>query len=259
MRYRKIAVAAGFSPTLPALLAEAGRLAAAFGADWQIIHAAEETREKANAFAEAFHELENPPSGILWSPSESPLAGILAAVQSGECELLISGALEREPEHRTFLGSVARGLMNELCCDKLFLSRPQIEASNPLKLAVAMAPSGHERTHLAVAVELSHSLPVTEIMVAGVDSLFASASGLNPRQVAEQAAEELRSQVNGSVKVDWHCVQSNTGFGLCDFVQGVGPDLFVTAAAYEGGRYLLPTHLSWLHQVIPCNTLIVRG
>lgn len=257
MRYRKIAVAAGFSPTLPALLAQAGRLARATGAQLILIHAADEEPAKAAAFAEVLEQLNQPPAAVWWSPGTTPVEGILKAVNASGADLLIAGALEREPEHRAFLGSVARGIMNDLCCDKLLLTQPRLEPPETLKLAIAMEPRGQERGHLTVAEELCAILPFQDVVVAGTDSPLSAASGFHPRQVVEAAAAELRKKL--PIAVDSHCVQSNTGFALCDYIQGSGPDLLVVAATLENGRYVLPRHLSWLNQVIPCNTLIVRG
>ena len=255
MTYRRVGVASTFSPTFAAVLAEAGSFARHCGAELEIIHAAAFDAEKEKRFIETMGRS----AAIRWVDENPPSQAIIAAAQDYDYELLIAGALACEDCDRPFTSSVARELMRDAPCDLLLVPRP-LEAPEVMRRVVfALEPGQDVEAFLRRSVELLRPEHVT---IAATETPFAAAiaasRGEEPRDV-DAWMEELGGLLSGGeAEIETRIVTSNTGYTLCDVIQGLEADLLVVKAlpGEQGGA--LPLHMDWLYQVIPTRLLVTK-
>jgi hypothetical protein len=53
-------------------------------------------------------------------------------------------------------------------------------------------------------------------------------------------------------------VTSNTGYALCEVIQGLEADLLVVKALPNAQGGTLPQHVDWLYQIIPTRLLVAK-
>lgn len=255
---RRAAVASTFSPTQRAVLAEAVRFARTLDAELVVLHAAERTPEKEAGFLEVMEGL-GESLEICWTPGNTPGDALIGAMAQGGFDLLIAGALERDPlaTEKAFTGSVARRLMIEAPCDLLLLPRPA-EAASPVASAFfAVEPGQQVEGFIRSAISV---LGLREVTLGVVETPFANAIALSKGEEPVDAgawADALAAKLAAPhLRVESSVIDSNTGFGLCDAAQSCGADLMVVRARRDTGRTILPAHLDWMRQVIPMRLLV---
>jgi nucleotide-binding universal stress UspA family protein len=253
MNYQRAAVASTFSPTFAAVLAEAEHFARSYGADLHIVHASNFDAEKERRFFDAMRRRIE----IRWAAGETPARAILDATTGGGYELLIAGALQKEDSDRHFTNGVARELLRATPCDLLLLPHPSTTPPPVRHVVFAVEPGQDMTEFLKNQVRRLRPQAVT---ITATHTPFAAAiaasRGEEPANV-EEWLENLAVAVDGDgVEVETSVVTSNTGYSLCDFIQGLEPDLLVVKM--ENRADPLPAHMNWLYQVIPSRLLAVR-
>ncbi len=256
--YQHVAVASTFSPRFFAVLAEADAVARRLGSSLQVIHAAAEHTEAIERFFEALERLGRAgDTGILWSVAATPTEAIVTACERNGVDLLLAGALEREGDHRNFVGGVARDLLDRSNCDLLLLPEP-MEAPRPCRRVVVDVdlknPSVPFLNHAcAVATGLGAEEMIFSATVTPFDEARAGAGVLDEARLAD--CVDPAEGFEGEVEI--RLLRSTTGFVTCDFLQDEAADLFIAGRArrVQGGG--LPPRLDWLRQVIPTDVLLV--
>jgi nucleotide-binding universal stress UspA family protein len=256
MTYRRAGVASTFSPTFAAVLAEAGSFARHCGAELEIVHAAAFDAEKEKRFFETIGRS----AEIRWVNEGPPSQAIIAAAQNHDYELLIAGALQFEEADRPFTSSVARELMRDAPCDLLLVPRP-LESPDVLRRVVFALEPGED-----VAPFLRNSLKLLRpehVTIAVTKTPFAAAiaasRGEEPRDV-DAWLEELGELLSGAgPEIETRIVTSNTGYPLCDVIEGLQADLLVVRALPDEQGGALPLHMDWLYQVIPTRLLVAKN
>jgi nucleotide-binding universal stress UspA family protein len=253
--YRRAGVASTFSPTFTAVLAEAESFARHCGAELEIIHAAEFDAEKERRFFEAMGE----DAAIRWLGKNPPAQAIISAAQDYDYELVIAGALQVEDADRPFTSSVARELMRAAPCDLLLVPRP-LESPNVLRRIVFALEPGEDVSHF-----LDNSLKLLRpehATIAVTETPFAAAiAASRGEEVRDMDAwlEEVSAPLFGAgVEIDTRVVTSNTGYALCEVIQGLEADLLVVKALPNDQGGTLPLHVDWLYQIIPTRLLVAR-
>lgn len=249
--YRRAAVASTFSPTFAAVLAEAKCFAGHCEASLEVLHAAARTDEKESRFREVL----GAGAAIRWVENESPAAALLSV--AGDYELLIAGALQREDGERPYTSGVARDLLRSASCDLLLVPRPAEHPAPPAHVVLALDPGEDGRDLLARTVSILHPRRVT---IAVTHTPFAAAIAASRGEAPTDLDAWLEGLAVGledcDIELDQRVVRSNTGYNLCDTVEGLEADLLVVKASEAGS---LPLHMNWLFQVIPTRLLVVRG
>lgn len=253
MKYRRAAVASTFSPTFAAVLAEAEHFARFCKAELDIVHASNFDEEKEKRFFDAMRRRIE----IRWVQAETPAQAIVDATREGGYGLLIAGALQRDDTDRHFTNGVARELLRSAPCDLLLLPHPNTEPAPVRRVVFAVEPGEDVGDFLREQVRQLRPEAVT---IAATHTPFAAAiaasRGEEPSDV-NKWLERLVMEVDGNgVEVDASVVTSNTGYTLCDFIEGLNADLLVVKK--QAARDPLPAHMNWLYQVIPCRLLAVR-
>lgn len=258
--YRKAAVASTFSPTHRAVLAEADSFSRHVGASLDVLHAAAHTADTERKFRESLTELGRE-AYVHWLPGNSPAESLLDGARDLKYDVVVAGALEREPEEqeRAFTGSVARRFLSEAPCDVFLVPRPE-ENPRPIESGLFAVQPGTKMKEFVE--EQARALSLAHIIVVVSETPFARAiaaskgqAALDTREWADHLADQLKAS---GLSAEASVVDSNTGFGLCEAARGFDADLMIVQASSRGGRAQLPGHLNWLNQVIPTRFLLCR-
>lgn len=252
MNYQRAGVASNFSPTFAAVLAEANAFASLCGAALEIIHASEEDSEKESRFRAVL-----PNCPVRWGQGATPSDAILATAKICHHDLLIAGALRSEGSDQPFTNGVARALLNQATCDLLLLPHPRDEPIPLEHLVFAFDPGVACADFLRDVVRKLRPVRITVVVTKTpfADAIAAS-RGEEPSDLdawLEESVDGLREE---TVEVETRIVASNTGYNLCDVVQGFDADLLVVRGSV--GSATLPIHMTWLRQIIPTRLLVVR-
>ena len=256
--YRRAGVASAISPTFVPILAEALNFAAHVGAELEIFHAAEYEAGKEQRFQEALVAL-NAQAHIRWVAEHGELAAILTgAAQTAGCDLLMAGALAKEDSERPFSNGVARALLRATTCDLLLFPGPSETPGPPAHIVFALEPGGAVSDWLRQSVSVLRPEKVTLATLHSPFTQALAASRGEEHVEADAWLEGLADDLSGTkVEIDTFAVPSNTGFTLCDAIQGMNAGLLVVRADPATGA--LPRHMDWLYQVIPTRLLLVRN
>lgn len=264
--YRHIGVASTFSPRFLAVLAEADRIARAFGLPLSIVHAATAGESDSPRFTEALVRLgRREPTPVIWIPvtdALSPADAILEACAAHKIDLLLAGALERETDLRNFTGGVARELLQRTPCDILLSPKPEEADSGCEIVAIEVDINQPPATALLTrACEIATRLGAKDLVFIGVVTPFREAKAATGRIFLQTPEERLAAIVDKASgfegRVDCRLIESNTGFSVCDFVQDAGVNLLIVPAQFKDGPRRLPAHMDWLLQVIPTDVLLL--
>jgi nucleotide-binding universal stress UspA family protein len=256
--YRKVGIASTFSPSHKAVLAEAFRFVDVLGAEAVLLHAADGTEAAEARFLASLHELGRDASRK-YVPGPDPCAAITGAAGALGLDLLVAGALERQPHshERSFTGSVASRLLGESPCDVLLLPRAQEEPPRIERAFFAVEPGQDPGAFIPATVRL---LGLRQIIVGVAETPFAAALALSRGEEPvdlQQWVDDMAGNLGvGDVEVETRVVDSNTGFGLCDAARAMEAQLMVVHAPRKRGHTILPNHLDWMRQVIPTRLLL---
>ena len=276
--YQHIGVAVAFSPRLHALLSEAAHHGLRFGDRLSLIHAGEETPEKAARFHEALREAGLPEdTPVHWAPG-TPDEAILRVVEQQQIDFLMAGALERERALRYYLGSVAHNLVREAPCSLLLLTDPSPAPEPFRRIVVVTDYSESAVVALAKALRFAamEEAVEVEVHVIRVLSQYGEAMLLSEgvrRERAEhyhartKAEEEalladfVVSAGRHEVAVEAHVIEGRTGLVVAEFVRARQADLLVMPSANRNSHFferLFPSDMEWVLREIPCNLWVAR-
>jgi nucleotide-binding universal stress UspA family protein len=269
--YKTIAVATTFSPRFKQVLAEAKRMSERFSADLHLIHVGMRNDETPKKFGKVLAELELPADSLIHYEEGDPAEAILAALTRENIDMLVAGALEKEIVLHPFLGNVARRLVREANCAVMLFTHPE-NRPKPLRRIVFIADRSPEElpaletTLLLAEAEGCERLYVIAIVTA-FDEARASILGdamnaqvQEPNGPKEDALEELVLSAGATeVPIETRYIRGATGLAASDFVRSVEADLLVVRLPSTGRvAQQLPTNISWVSDVIPCNLWVIR-
>jgi len=264
--YRSIAAATTFSPRFHAVLSEAGRTAAYFGANLQLIHVGEESAEKRQRIAEGLAQFQLPPETVVhWAPGDPATMICKMALETGS-DLVVAGAVKGEvgggTGYRPFANDIARKLIAEAPFDLFLFLEPQ-EARRPLQCPAVMVDFTETSAEaLRRVVQIAKDRGAEKVFALQVLTTF-DEHRLRAAGFEGDADERLDQFVLDStpldVPVETRCIRGNTGFAACELLQDLGADLMVVPTGMPGRSHpVLSPSLDWLYQVIPCNLWVMR-
>ncbi|MEI8292551.1 MAG: hypothetical protein WCG66_01030 [bacterium] len=249
------AVASTFSPRFLAILAEADRMARAFGASLSVLHAGDRTDEKVALFQRAFGDLGRQDVKIFWCGHGDTAGALVASASSERFDLFIAGTIARPNDPRNFTGTIVRELFTRTPCDLLLIPEPVERPPTGLSACLLLeARSPRWRA----AKRTLQTLQPDKILILAADSPLARARcPLAEEADTADVLEEIRLELGGiAPEVDLRCIQSNTGFLICDIVQDMAPDFLLVESSWKEGLRVLPHYLDWLELVIPSRLFL---
>jgi nucleotide-binding universal stress UspA family protein len=266
--YKTIAVASTFSPRFEQVLSEAKRMRDRFGSALNLIHVGEQTPETAKKFGEVLERVQLPADSTIHYEHGNPAEGILRALKNNKIDLVMAGALEKEVVLHPFLGNVARRLVREADCSIMLFTKPEGQPK-PLRRIVFVAEYSDfarealkQTFHLALG-ERSERLYVVRVITT-FDEARAKTDGdgeeLKPPDDEELKLEDFILSAGATdVPIEARCIRGNTGFAAADFVKSIDADMLVVPVApSSNGGPTIPSNVSWITDVIPCNLWLIR-
>lgn len=261
--YQRVAVASTFSPRFQAVISEADRLARLLDAPLSVVHADLESADKVERFKEALAAVQRDgETPLLWAEDDTtpPTESILAACQRGGVDLLLAGALERDNDHRFFLGGVARGLLQRAPCDLLLITRPSENGAPLNHIVIEVDLDSPNVPALQKCLDVAQCFGAQRVTFITVITPFEEAvfAAKETPVFTEESLTELLDPLTGfDGEAEVRIVRTTTGFGACDFIQEVEADLLIVITSSDQGTRMLPHHMDWLLQVIPTNVLLL--
>ena len=271
MPYKTVAVASTFSPRFKQVLAEAKRIRERFSADLHLFYVGKRNEEIAKKFRDALSQLELPLDSNIHYEEGDPADAILRALAREKIDVIVAGALEKEVVLHPFLGNVARRLVREAPCSVMLFTAPAA-TPKPLRRIVFIADYSDtrldalKRTLPFAAAESCERLYVIRIITT-FDQARASMrenAGEHAKRSRDDDEEEalekfVLSAGATDVPIETRCIRGNTGLAASDFVQSIKADLLVVPLEKKaGGTQQLPSNITWVTDVIPCNLWMIR-
>ncbi len=275
--FNKLGLAVTFSPTGRALLKEAHRLKKLFDSKLVLIHCGKkdsQTEEKLQNLIEN-SGIDDSSLEITWTEGEPAKSIIKSSVHSG-VDLLIIGALEKEPMMKYYLGSVARRIMREAYTSVLILKSPSEEPAQFKKFCVSTDYSSESEK----AIILSHNFAKLEnadefLIVRNYDvpalssTIMNTGNSIETKVLIDQMQVEEEDKMNlfikelgiHDIKITAKCVFGREGWEAGNFARSHDVDIFVVSAGSKKFNILdrvFPNELEYLFKVLPSNLLIIR-
>jgi hypothetical protein len=141
----------------------------------------------------------------------------------------------------------------------LLVPRPLESPSVLRRIVFALEPGENVLHFLESSVKLLRPEHVT---IAVTETPFAAAIAASRGEELQDVhvwLEELCGLLSGTgAEIDARVVTSNTGYALCEVIQGLEADLLVVKALPDDQGGALPLHMDWLYQIIPTRLLVAK-
>ncbi|MHB8579513.1 MAG: universal stress protein [Ignavibacteriaceae bacterium] len=275
--FKKIGLAFTFSPTGLALLIETKRLKELFNSELVLIHSGKRDDEAEQKLNEMIDNsgLDKSVTEIIWGYG-NPASAILKAAESANIDLLITGALEKEPVLKYYLGSVARKIMREASSSVLILKSPSEIASDFKKFCVTTDYSQESEAVIKFTYQFALKEKADEFIVlrdiytpglssaeieSGITSKAEEVISIFQKEEEEKLKMFVRELNLKGIPVIVKCLYGREGWAERDFVQNNNIDLFAVNGKTKRFYYfdrIFPSELEFSIKHLPSNLLILR-
>jgi len=276
--FETIGVAVAFSPRLEAVLAEAKRLAAQFGARLLLIHIGERSPANESSLNQMRERLglDSDAVRVIWQEGD-PVKTLLALCKDNLVDCLVLGAMRRENVLRYYLGSVARGISRAAKCSLLLLTEPKVGGTSFAKLVVSGVD--HPKTihtmntavYFAKQVGARDLTVVTELdqpglaMVMADDSTAGQASLIKNRLSSDEA-DKVHAMVclchPGEIRISEKIIPGRPGYAIRQYADQSQADLLVINSpdtTYGLIDRIFTHDMEYILEDLPCSMLIVHS
>ncbi|MHB8852801.1 MAG: universal stress protein [Ignavibacteriaceae bacterium] len=275
--FKKLGLALTFSPTGLALLKETKRLKELFNSEIVLIHSGKKDNESELKLGKMIDDsgLAKQSTEIIWAQG-NPANEILKVTKSANVDLLIAGALEKEPVLKYYLGSVARKIMREASSSVLIIESSSEVAIGFKKFCVSTDYSQDSESIIKLSYQFAlmenanEFIVVRDIYTPGLSSA-AMESGITSNadkviSIFQKEEEEklimfVRELNLKGIPIIVKCLYGREGWAERDFVQNNNIDIFAvngkTKRSYFFDR-LFPNELEFSIKHLPSNLLILR-
>ena len=275
--FKRICLAAAFSPRTEALLAEAARLCTGLGANLTIVHVGRLEQEKITFLNTTLGRLglSADQFEITDKPGD-PAEVILKTCKEKKCDLLIAGALQREQLLNYYIGTVGRTVLRKAPCSVLVLTDPQQNRTGFENIGALAEDTPFIKETLTAACAIGMLSERAQLNVLREIKLFgltlASADQNNQMEYDQlqkqlvsdeiDEAEKLMSEIpHNGIKVNIKVVSGKAGFEVSKFAQQKDLDLLVVGTPPRKFHLLdrfFKHDLEYLFADLPCNLLLVK-
>jgi nucleotide-binding universal stress UspA family protein len=276
IQFKTLGLAIAFSPTAPAMLAEARRLVDYFKARLVLIHVGERNAEVEQKMKTLLEDsgLVQTAVTVLWK-SGDPVKQILAACKSEKIDLLMAGALKKENLVNHYLGTVARKILHKADCSLLMITRPSVEEV-PIRNVVVNAEDSphideaiwaacHWNTPENAWIHIVRELKLLGLALAANEQCNAEEYEKRKQQMLQQeidVVEEMLQRIpHQKSKINIKIVSGKAGFELARFAERKEADLLVMGAPYRKFSFftrVFPHDQEYIFNDLPCNVLMVQ-
>jgi nucleotide-binding universal stress UspA family protein len=275
--FKRIALAVAFSPTAPAMLAEASRLAKACGSELLLVHVGKKNPEvegRMNSLLES-QGISNQQVRIEWLNGD-PARVLINTCRTSGADLLVTGALKRENLVKYYAGSIARKVLRSARCSVLTIVNPSVESRPWKNIVVNAEDSPYVEAAIKNACELGKLTPgawihiVRELKLYGLtmaasdqftEEEYEGARQNLVRQEIEKVEAILQRIPHESLKVNIKVVSGKSGFELPRFAERKQADLLVIGASTRRWSLfdrIFVHDMEYILADLPCNLLVVH-
>lgn len=255
------------------VLAEAKRIRDRLCQQLQLIYVGNCDEETSRRFSSALLELALPEdSTIHYQQGDDPAFAILEAARLNAIDLLVAGALEKEVVLHPFLGNVARTLVRDANCSVILFTKPESEPKRLDRIVFLAEYTDHGRSALLKALRLAALEDCEKLYVIRVYTTFDEArakaradqpqAGNEGARTLEEEEIALENFIDSAgpndVPIEARCIRGNTGYAALDFIKSVEAGLLAVPVDPEACGEGLPTHVTWITDVIPCSLWVIR-
>jgi nucleotide-binding universal stress UspA family protein len=275
--YRKIAVAIAFSPRQQAIVCEARRLQALFGAELLLVHVGERNAQKESLLQEhlACAGLTLDTVSLFWEEGDA-VNKILSVCRKQQVDLLVAGALKKENIFRYYIGSVARKILRKANCPVLVIIEPQVLPQPFQRIAVHAGDKAEALATIQAGCRLAQLEKAKLVHIIKEVKMYGLTMALAGEDPEHEYSETRRSLVQDEIasvqsvidrcpdckglRLNIKIAAGKSGYELAKFARNAEADLLVT----ESPRRTLNifdrmfTHdLEYILADLPTNLLIV--
>ena len=275
--FKRICLAAAFSPRTEALLAEASRLCKGLDACLTIVHVGKLQAEKLNFLKDTLdrHGIPADRLEIVDKPGD-PAEVILKTCREKKCDLLIAGALQREQLLNYYIGTVGRTVLRKAPCSVLVLTDPQANRKGFENIGALAEDTPFIKETLAAACSIGMLSGEAQLHVLREIKMFgltlASADQSNQAEYdqlqeqlvkdeIEEAERLLQDIPHDQLRINIKVVSGKAGFEVCKFAQRKELDLLVVGMPPRRFNFLdrfFKHDLEYLFADLPCNLLLIK-
>lgn len=275
--FRRICLAAAFSPRTEALLAEAGRLCVGLNAHLSVVHVGHLEKDKIEFIGETLrkHGMQNDRFEVIDEPGE-PARVILEACKRNKTDLLIAGALHREELLKYYIGTIGRTVLRKAPCSVLVITDPQINREGFRNIGALAEDTPFIKETLTAACSIGmlsrdvrlhivRELKMFGLTLASADQISeAEYDQLQEQLIKDEitAAEQLLSGIkHDNLSINVKVVSGKAGFEVSKFAQRKELDLLVVGMPQRSFHFLdriFKHDLEYLFADLPCNLLLVK-
>lgn len=275
--FNRMALAAGFTPRLGALLTEASRLSRLWNAELFLIHAGDHQPESERKLQEVMKQsgIDVDKTKIIWE-SGPPAKAIISVCKREHIDLLIAGALHREKVTQYYLGSVARKLLRKAPCSVLMLTNP---ATSPVGFRNVVVQADENNPYMLETLHTACTLACSEqaawlhvvrnlkwyAFLSASEEFSESEYEHTRNHLIQTEVDEVQRLLNTiphpGVKVNIKLISGKSGHELAQFTRRKHADLLVVSASPLKLSLLdrfMPNDLEYLFSDLPCNLLMVK-
>lgn len=276
IEFKTIGLAIAFSPTAPAMLAEARRLVIYFQSKLVLIHVGEQGKNEEARMKALIAEsgLDERLVTVLWKSGE-PVKQILDACKSEKIDLLIAGALKKENLVNHYLGTIARKILYRANCSILMITRPAVDET-PVKNIVVNAEDSpyideaiwaacHWKKADSSWIHIVRELKLLGLALAANEQCSEEEYEHRKQQMLQQeidvVEQKLKAIPNQKHKINIKIVSGKAGFELARFAERKEADLLVLGAPPRRFSFftrVFPHDQEYIFNDLPCNVLMVQ-
>ena len=274
--FETIGVALAFSPRLPAILAEAKRLAEVFKAKIILIHVGKHSARREKELNDLLVKLNFQPHHYqtVWEDGH-PVETILKACKENIVDLLIAGAVEKESIFRYYIGSVSREICRNAKCSVLMLTEPSLSGTRFNNIVINGVEHPKTNHTLGAAIYFAkeahaESLNIVRELHLPALSMSTADSTQEPEKVKQNFIDEENQKMkvllekldSSGLSMSVHTVFGKTGYAISHFSKENNSDLLVINSPDHHYTLLdrIFTHdIEYILADIPCNLLLVHS
>ncbi|PKL90122.1 MAG: hypothetical protein CVV23_01905 [Ignavibacteriae bacterium HGW-Ignavibacteriae-2] len=276
--FKKIGLAIAFSPSGINLLKQAAKMQLMFNAELYLIHVGkkESSDEEAieNMLIEAKVDRNN--CSVIWKKGD-PAKSIIKTCQELDLNLLIMGALEKEPALKYYIGSVARKIMRQVPCSLLILKAPVKDVKTYKIIGVQIDYSSLSEKSVRYSYELAVKenteklILIREFKVPGLTITVYDSGSIKETQETrnkwiDEESLKMEMFVNElnltGIPIEKICLYGKAGWESTAYLKSIEADLFVLPAPkrkLEMFDRIFQHDLEYVIEDLPCDLLIIKN
>ena len=279
IKFKSIAVAFCFSPTLRYIIEHANKISKVYNANMTLIHVGEVDDEKKNQLDAILNDngISKKDIKIIWDKGKIENV-ILKKVEENSIDLLILGALKKENLITYYMGSVARNLSRYSKCSTLILSKiinlknfdtiiVNSNKENQVKLSTSSLYLANKLNSKNVYITREIFMPRMNILedtsddeINKIKDNYISEATENYNKNLKKIKDEI--SINEDLKITFKALIGKKGYKISAFAKEINPELLVISQPKRKFGFIdriFTNDIEFILSELPCNLLILHN